>query len=77
LILEGTYGGEHPIVATSMTNLALVLKELGQITEAKQLLTRANRIAEKALPANHPTRQKIAAHLAYTMPPPPPKSGRG
>jgi hypothetical protein len=68
-------------VATSLTNLALVLKDLGQVAEAKPLLTRAHRIAEKTLPANHPTRQKIAAYLAQTQPPaappPAPPSGKG
>ena len=78
VILEGTYGGEHPIVATSLTNLALVLKDLNQFAEAKPLLVRANRIAEKTLPPSHPTRAKIAAHLAHTQPTsaPPSKGGK-
>ena len=47
-------GPEHPDVAFSLDSLALALKELGRYEEAHQMLTRAVRLREKKLGAEHP-----------------------
>ncbi|WP_372443292.1 tetratricopeptide repeat protein [Saccharothrix algeriensis] len=41
---EAAHGPDHPFVAISLGNLALVLKDLGRHAEAQPLLERAERI---------------------------------
>jgi tetratricopeptide (TPR) repeat protein len=64
---EKAFGPEHPIVALRLANLAAVLQVLGEPMKAMRLLLRAQAIAEKRLPANHPWRARICNNLArYT-----------
>ena len=54
LILEQTLGPEHPDVATSINNLALLYQAQGKYAEAEPLYQRALVIYEKALGPEHP-----------------------
>ena len=51
---EQALGPDHPVVATSLNNLAIVLQELRAFAEAKLLLERALQIQEQALGPEHP-----------------------
>ncbi len=53
-ILEKALGPEHPDVATSLNNLALLYKTLGNYAEAEPLYRRSLAIWEKALGPEHP-----------------------
>jgi tetratricopeptide (TPR) repeat protein len=53
-IREKALGPNHPLVATSLNNLALLYKAQGAYAKAEPLYTRALAIAEKALGPNHP-----------------------
>ncbi len=48
------FSEEHPDVATSLNNLALLYKSLGRYSEAEPLYIQALEIAEKVLGVNHP-----------------------
>jgi CHAT domain-containing protein/Tfp pilus assembly protein PilF len=52
-VAEATFGPEHPNVATSLNNLALLYDEQGKYAEAEPLYQRALRIYEKALGLKH------------------------
>jgi tetratricopeptide (TPR) repeat protein len=51
---EAAYGPDHPNVARSLNNLALVLKDLGELAQAQAILERALKIDEAAYGPNHP-----------------------
>jgi len=53
-IQERTLGSEHPEVATSLSNLALVYKDQARYAEAEPLYRRALAIDEKVLGPEHP-----------------------
>jgi hypothetical protein len=53
-INEKAYGRDHPKVATSLNNLALLYKTQGQYTQAEPLYKRSLAIGEKALGPGHP-----------------------
>ena len=53
-ITEKILGLDHPVVATSLNNLALLFKDTGDYAGARPLLERALAIREKALGPNHP-----------------------
>ena len=53
-IREKVLGGEHPDVATSLNNLALLYDSQGNYTKAEPLYTRALAILEKVLGKEHP-----------------------
>src|SRR5262249_53127410 len=57
-IYEASYGPDHPDVADSLNNLAGVLCELDQPTEARSLLERALRIWEASYGPDHPATQR-------------------
>jgi tetratricopeptide (TPR) repeat protein len=59
-MFERTYGSDHPWVATALNNLALVLKDLGDLDGAKLRFERAIAIDKKTYGPDHP---KIAFHL--------------
>ncbi len=46
---------EHPATATSLNNLALLLKDQGDLAGARPLFERALAISEKALGLEHPS----------------------
>ena len=64
-ILEKTLGKEHPNVATSLNNLALLYQEQGNYSKAEDLLVRSLAIKKKVLGEEHPDMANIQA-----MPPP-------
>jgi tetratricopeptide (TPR) repeat protein len=53
-ILEKALGSEHPLVTTSLTNLATLYDSQGQYAKAEPLYNRALAIREKALGPEHP-----------------------
>jgi len=53
-IAEKVQGAEHPDVATSLNNLAMLYKDQGRYQEAEPLLKRALGIREKFLGPDHP-----------------------
>ena len=60
-IAQKTYGKEHPVVATRLSNLALILKDLGEVSSARPLMERALEIDEKTYGKEHP---KVATSLS-------------
>jgi tetratricopeptide (TPR) repeat protein len=52
-IYENVLGPEHPYIAASLNNLALLYRELGQYEQAQPLFQRALSINEKALGPDH------------------------
>ncbi len=54
-VAEKNVGPNHPDVATSLNNLALLYKTQGQYAQAEPLYKQALAIWEKALGPDHPT----------------------
>ena len=63
-IQEHTLGPEHPTLATSLHNLALLYAAQGRYAQAEPLYTRALAIWEHALGSQHPTVATSLEHLA-------------
>jgi tetratricopeptide (TPR) repeat protein len=61
---EKALGPNHPDVATSLNNLALLYKDQGAYAKAEPLLARALDINEKVLGPNHPDVAKSLNNLA-------------
>ncbi len=53
-VAKRTFGSDHPDVATTLNNLALLYRSQGKYAEAEPLYKRALVIYEKALGKNHP-----------------------
>src|ERR1700694_3122395 len=53
-VAEKTFGPDHPDVATTLNNLALLYKAQGQYAQAEPLYKRSLAIREKALGPDHP-----------------------
>jgi len=53
-VAEKTFGADHPNLATSLNNLALMYQAQGQYAAAEPLYQRALAIREKALRKDHP-----------------------
>jgi tetratricopeptide (TPR) repeat protein len=66
-IREKVLGSEHPDTATSLNNLALLLKEQGDLAAARPLLERALAIREKALGPEHPDTAQGLNNLAFLL----------
>jgi tetratricopeptide (TPR) repeat protein len=66
-IREKTLGPEHPDTATSLNNLALVLKDEGDFAGARPLYERALAIDEKVLGPEHPETAIDLANLALLL----------
>lgn len=69
-----TLGPDHPDVATTLNNLALMLEKLGRVKEAGQCYRRAHAIAAAALGPDDPVVQVSRANLdafraTYAQPP--------
>ena len=60
---EKTYGPDHPEMAYSLNNLALLLEDKGDYAAAEPLFRRALAIDTKALGADHPNTQAIRKNL--------------
>jgi tetratricopeptide (TPR) repeat protein len=63
-IRENTLGPEHPETASSLVNLAYLLRIHGDYGGARPLLERALAINEKALGSEHPETSTNLSHLA-------------
>jgi tetratricopeptide (TPR) repeat protein len=63
-IREKVLGAEHPDVATSLNNLALLYRAMGNYPQAEPLLQRALAIREKMLGAEHPDVATSLGNLA-------------
>ena len=59
--------GDHPDVAASLNNLALLLKEKGENEEAFALGNEALRICENTLGPSHPTTEQFRITWAGTV----------
>ena len=64
---EEALGPEHPDTATSLNNLAEVLREQGRYAEAEPLYRRAITIFEKALGPEHPDTTSSLNNLALLL----------
>eukprot|EP00741_Cyanophora_paradoxa_P004322 tig00000792_g4196.t1 len=62
-IREGAYGGDHPAVAASLRNLALLLQMLQRPDEAEPLFLRAIKIEERSLGVDHPSLAQTLSSL--------------
>jgi hypothetical protein len=60
---EAVHGPEHPTVATTLNNLALILKDLGDAAAARPLLQRALAIDEAVHGPEHPTVATLRENL--------------
>ncbi len=58
-ITEKVLGPDHPGTATSLNNLAAILRDRGDYAGAEPLFRRALAIAEKALGPNHSLTRRI------------------
>jgi tetratricopeptide (TPR) repeat protein len=66
-IRERTLGREDPDVATTMNNLALMLRFQGKYAEAEPLHRRSLQINEKVLGSNHPDLALYLDNLAFLL----------
>ena len=62
-----TFEPGHPSIAGSQSNLAQVLKDLGQLEEARDLLRKALASAEKKFEPGHPSIATIQSNLAAVL----------
>ena len=77
-LAEKQFGPEHPDVATSLNNIALIYQAQGRYAEAEPLLKRSLAIREKTLGPEHPdvaTSLNILAEL-YRVQGAPPRPSR-
>ncbi|MBE3035878.1 MAG: tetratricopeptide repeat protein [Candidatus Atribacteria bacterium] len=63
IILTGSFGPDHPDVATSLNKLAELYRAQGRYSEAEPLYKRALAIAEKTLGAHHPNTETFRQNL--------------
>ena len=66
-IAEAAYGPEHPVVGSILNNLALMLRDLGDLAGARPLLERTLAIAEAAHGPDHPDLGKNLNNLALVL----------
>jgi Tetratricopeptide repeat len=52
-IYEASHGLDHPNVAISLDHLGLVVRDLGELVEARSLFERALRIREAGYGSDH------------------------
>ena len=67
LVYEKVAGPEHAYTATSLNNLASLLKDQGDLAGARQLYQRALAIREKALGPEHPHTANSLNNLATLL----------
>ena len=68
IVKEKAHEADHPTLAVSYSNLALVEKALGNLNEARRLLEQAYEIAKSKLGPEHATTKtihRLAASLAW------------
>jgi hypothetical protein len=66
-IRETRLGPDHPTTATSLSNLAKVLADQGDLAGARTLHERALHIRETLLGAEHPDTQRSRGDLAAVV----------
>ncbi|CAN0536381.1 unnamed protein product [Ectocarpus sp. 12 AP-2014] len=66
-ILETAFDPDHPQVASSLNNRAVVLADQGKLAEAEALYERAYRIREKVLGSQHPDTGVDLNNLATSL----------
>ena len=66
-IAEKNYNPGDPVIATHQSNLALVLKDLGELQEARDLLQAALVAAQKSFAPGHPTIARSQSNLALVL----------
>jgi hypothetical protein len=66
-IKEQQLGADHPAVATSLNNLALLYKAQGRYSEAKPLYTQTLTICVNVLGEIHPHTQTVWDNFRYLM----------
>jgi tetratricopeptide (TPR) repeat protein len=64
---ERSYAAGHPSIATRQSNLALVLKDLGELEEARDLLRKALASAERSFAPGHPSIANSQSNLAIVL----------
>jgi tetratricopeptide (TPR) repeat protein len=64
---EKAYEPGHQTIATSQSNLALVLKDLGELKEARDLLRKALESAQKSFEPGHPSIALRQSNLALVL----------
>jgi len=64
---EKNFDPGHPSIATSQSNLALVLKDLGELEEARALLRKALESGEKNFDQGHPKIATRQSNLALVL----------
>jgi Tfp pilus assembly protein PilF len=62
-INEAVYGPEHPQIARTLRNLAIVQRQLGELEEARETLRRALVIFERFLGPKHPDTMQATSML--------------
>ncbi len=60
---EASFEPGHPSIATRQSNLALVLQDLGELEEARDLLRQADRSCHDKLGPNHPSARTVLGNL--------------
>lgn len=63
-VAEKTFGPDHPAVATSLNNLALLYSTQGQYAQAEPLYKRSLAIIEKGLGPDHPNVAQSLENMA-------------
>jgi tetratricopeptide (TPR) repeat protein len=66
-IFEKVLGQDHPNFASSLTNLADLLQNLGEHEASRQLYERSLAIREKVLGPDHPSTIKSRNNLAILL----------
>jgi len=66
-IRETRLGPDHPLVATSLTNMALIKRKIGDLEEARRLLDRALSIRERTQGPRHPDTAATLDELADVL----------
>ena len=64
---EASFEPGHPSIATRQSNLALVLKDLGELEEARDLLRQALASAEASFEPGHPSIATRQSNLALVL----------
>ena len=66
-ILNQIFEPGHPSIATHQSNLALVLKDLGELEEARDLLRQALAVALQTFEPGHPSIATRQSNLAMVL----------
>ena len=66
-IIERVLGQDHPDTATSLNNLAYILKQKGDLSESELLYRRAMDVRERVLGSDHPETAAVLDNLASLL----------